>query len=74
MTALDEFPEYLDSVIKEFSKVFKDQDAENEELPRNICPEDCKKIVEFYKFCVMAEESYDKFLEIIKEEEVSSPI
>lgn len=71
MNALDEFPEYLDSVIKEFKQVFHKQDTENEDLPRNICPGCSKKIVDFYKFCVMAEESYDKFLEIIKEEEVS---
>lgn len=73
MDALDEFPEYLDQVIKEFSKIFHDQkqDLENEELPRNICPICSKKIVEFHKFCCLAEESYHKFLEIIQEEEVS---
>lgn len=70
MDVLDEFPEYLDSVIKEFSKIFSQQDIKNEELPRNLCPNCSKKIVEFYKFCVVAEESYNKFLEIIKEEEV----
>lgn len=70
MDALDEFPEYLDSVIKEFSKIFS-QDFQNENLPQNICPVCSKKIVDFYKFCCLAEESYNKFLEIIKEDEVS---
>lgn len=70
MDALDEFPEYLDSVIREFSKIFHQQDFVNENLPRNICPSCSKKIVDFYKFCCLAEESYDKFMVIIKEEEV----
>lgn len=71
MNALDEFPEYLDQIIKEFTKIFSEQDLADEKLPRNICPVCSKSIVEFYKFCLVAEESYEKFLEIIKAEEVS---